>query len=102
MKKLFTKKSIISGTFIGALLLMVISPAILANYGDSAKDTTWISDADVNFRVSGSTTVFPIISATLSSTTANLQLTVGNSLALDFTNNINEYVGVVTITLKRI
>lgn len=38
----------------------------------------------------------------LHATEANLQLAAGNSLALDFTNAITEYVGCVTITLKRI
>jgi hypothetical protein len=38
----------------------------------------------------------------LNSTTANLQLAAGDSLALDFTNSITEYIGCVTITLTRV
>ena len=42
------------------------------------------------------------LTATLNSSTSNLQFTAGNSLALDFTNPVTEYLGCVTITLKRI
>jgi hypothetical protein len=38
----------------------------------------------------------------LHATAANLQLAAGDSLALDFTNALTEFVGCVTITLKRI
>jgi len=43
-----------------------------------------------------------ILAASLSSTASNLQLAAGDSLALDFTNAITEYVGCVTITLTRV
>jgi hypothetical protein len=43
-----------------------------------------------------------ILAASLSSTASNLQLAAGDSLALDFTNTITEYVGCVTITLTRV
>jgi hypothetical protein len=43
-----------------------------------------------------------ILAASLSSTASNLQLATGDSLALDFTNSVTEYVGCVTITLTRV
>jgi len=43
-----------------------------------------------------------VLSATLTVTTANLQLVAGDSIGLDFTTGITEYVGCVTVWLKRI
>jgi hypothetical protein len=42
------------------------------------------------------------LGATLTSTSSYLELEEDDSLALDFTNEITEYLGCVTITLKRI
>jgi hypothetical protein len=41
-------------------------------------------------------------SVALNATTGNLQLAAGDSLALDFTNALTEYIGSCTITLKPI
>jgi len=42
-----------------------------------------------------------VLSPTLTSTTSYLQLSFGDSLALDFTNAVTEYCGCLTITLEK-
>jgi phosphate transport system substrate-binding protein len=69
VKNIFTKKALITGLLLSATAALVLSTSVLAatDYGTSSKGSTF-PVADANFRLSGSTTCFPILSAALSST----------------------------------
>ena len=69
---IFSKKKWLPGAFIGAAVIAAVVPALAAyaynpgqGYGSPPVTTVWTNDSSINFRISGSTTAFPIMAKVL-------------------------------------